>query len=105
MSETTQPTSPLKAKAHKPTPASKASSIISLMIVDTGGEWGPNALRAIDPVKGKLRISGILNDPNCWFEHPRDLITAIERIVHISVQSTNIIDNLPSEITDDSSDV
>ena len=42
--------------------------------------------------------SGILNDPNGWFENPRDLITAIERIVHVSVESTKIIENLPSEL-------
>ena len=45
--------------------------------------------------------SGILNDPNGWFENPRDLITAIARIVHISVESTKIIDGLPSKLTDD----
>ena len=45
--------------------------------------------------------SGILNDPNGWFENPRDLITAIERIVHVSVESTKIIEGLPSKLTDD----
>ena len=45
--------------------------------------------------------SGILNDPNGWFQHPRDLITAIARIVHISVESTRIIEGLPSKLTDD----
>lgn len=45
--------------------------------------------------------SGILNDPNGWFEDPRDLITAIERIVHVSVESTRIIEALPSQITDE----
>ena len=44
--------------------------------------------------------SGILNDPNGWFENPRDLITAIERIVYVSVESTRIIEGLPSQITD-----
>ena len=43
--------------------------------------------------------SGILNDPNGWFENPRDLITAIERIVYVSVESARIVDNLPTEIT------
>ncbi len=43
--------------------------------------------------------SGILNDPNGWFENPRDLITAIERIIYVSVESTKIIEALPSEIT------
>ncbi len=42
--------------------------------------------------------SGIINDPNGWFENPRNLITAIERIVHISVESTKIIENLPTQL-------
>ena len=45
--------------------------------------------------------SGILNDPNGWFENPRDLVTAIERIVHVSVESTRIIEGLPSQLTND----
>ena len=44
--------------------------------------------------------SGIINDPNGWFENPRDLITAIERIIHVSVESTKIIENLPSEVVE-----
>ena len=35
--------------------------------------------------------SGIVNDPNGWFEDPRGLITAIKRIVYVSVKSTRII--------------
>ena len=46
--------------------------------------------------------SGILNDPNGWFADPRDLVTAIKRIVHVSVESTRIIEGLPPQITDDS---
>ena len=49
----------------------------------------------------KDRNSGIINDPNGWFENPRDLITAIERIVYVSVESTKIIESLPSKLTDD----
>ena len=45
--------------------------------------------------------SGIINDPNGWFDNPRDLITAIERIVHVSVESARIVENLPTEITSD----
>ena len=45
--------------------------------------------------------SGIINDPNGWFENPRDLITAIERIVYLSVESARIVEGLPSEITTD----
>lgn len=44
--------------------------------------------------------SGIVNDPNGWFADPRDLITAIKRIVHVSVESTRIIEGLPKEIMD-----
>ena len=46
--------------------------------------------------------SGIVNDPNGWFADPRDLVTAIERIVHVSVESTRIIEGLPPQLTDDS---
>lgn len=44
---------------------------------------------------------GIINDPNDWFEDPRDLVTTIKRIVYVSVESIKIIENLPSEITSD----
>ena len=44
--------------------------------------------------------SGILNDPNGWFANPRDLVKAIERIVYVSVESTRIIEGLPSQLTD-----
>ena len=44
--------------------------------------------------------SGIVNDPNGWFADPHDLVTAIKRIVYVSVESARIIDNLPVEITD-----
>lgn len=38
--------------------------------------------------------SGIVNDPNGWFEDPRDLVAAIERFVYVSVESTRIIEGL-----------
>jgi len=40
--------------------------------------------------------SGIVNDPNGWFDDPRDLVAAIRRIVHISVETLAIVDKLPS---------
>ena len=43
--------------------------------------------------------SGIINDPNGWFKDPRDIIPAIQRIVYVSVESTKIIESLPSEVT------
>ncbi len=39
--------------------------------------------------------SGIVNDPNAWFKHPQDLVTAIQRIVHVSVETMCIVDALP----------
>ena len=48
----------------------------------------------------KNKESGIVNDPNGWFEDPRDLVAAIERIVHVSVESTRIIEGLPREVTE-----
>ena len=47
--------------------------------------------------------SGILNDPNGWFEEPSDLLAAIRRIVRISVETTHIVAGLP-EPFDESSD-
>ena len=46
--------------------------------------------------------SGIVNDPNGWFENPRDLIATILRIVHVSVESARIGAGLPEPITTDS---
>ena len=41
------------------------------------------------------RESGIANDPNGWFSKPEDLITAIQQIVHMSVETVRIVDGLP----------
>ena len=43
--------------------------------------------------------SGILNDSNGWFDDPRDLIAAIPRIVHVSVETVRIVDSLPKAMT------
>ena len=48
----------------------------------------------------KDKESGIVNDPNGWFEDPRDLVAAIERIVYVSVESTRIIEGLPREVAE-----
>ena len=47
--------------------------------------------------------SGIVNDPNGWFEDPRDLIAAIRRIVQVSVETAHIVAGLP-EPFDESGD-
>ena len=44
--------------------------------------------------------SGIVNDPNGWFDDPRDLIAAIRRIVHISVETARIVEGLPEPIAE-----
>ncbi|RKU14540.1 damage-inducible protein [Candidatus Poribacteria bacterium] len=48
-----------------------------------------------------VQKSGITNDPNDWFDNPHDLVEAIKRIVYVSVESTKIIESLPSEISAD----
>ena len=39
--------------------------------------------------------SGIVNDPNGWFDDPRELVAAIRRIVHVSVETARIVTGLP----------
>ena len=46
------------------------------------------------------RDSGIVNDPNAWFEDPRDLIVAIRRVVHLSIETVRIVDGLPEPFDD-----
>ena len=41
------------------------------------------------------RHSGIVNDPNAWFSTPEDLISAIRRVVHVSVETVRIVAGLP----------
>ena len=47
------------------------------------------------------RESGIVNDPNGWFEQPEDLIAAIRRIVHVSVETSRILRTLPPSLPED----
>ena len=44
--------------------------------------------------------SGIVNDPNAWFDDPRDLVSAVRRIVHVSVETVAIIDALPDPLAE-----
>ena len=39
--------------------------------------------------------SGIVNDPNGWFAEPCHFIAAIRRIVHVSVETSRIVQTLP----------
>ena len=43
----------------------------------------------------KDKESGIVNDPNSWFDDPRDLIDSIRRVVHLSVETVRIVSGLP----------
>ena len=60
-------------------------------------QWFINRYKITPPEKN----NGILNDANNWFEKPRDLITAIERIVYVSVESARIIEGLPTQVIPD----
>ena len=42
--------------------------------------------------------SGIVNDANGWFDDSRDLVTAIGRIVYLSVETARIVDGLPDPL-------
>ena len=39
--------------------------------------------------------SGIVNDPNGWFDDPKDLIAAIRRILYVSLETARIVEGLP----------
>ncbi len=41
------------------------------------------------------RESGIENDPNDWFDNPKDLVAAIRQIVYVSVETVRIVERLP----------
>ena len=56
-------------------------------------EWFIDRYRII---RGKK--SSIVNDPNGWFDNPRNLVTAIRRIIHVSVETARIVENLPGPI-------
>ena len=58
-------------------------------------EWFINRYRIVQD-----KESGIVNDPNGWFEQPEDLITAIRRIVHVSVETSRIIRGLPEALVE-----
>ena len=49
----------------------------------------------------KDKESGIVNDPNALFaENPAELVAHLERLVHVSVETTRIVDGLPPALTD-----
>ena len=45
--------------------------------------------------------SGIVNDPNAWFaDDPAGLVAHLKRLVHVSVETTRIVDGLPPALAD-----
>ncbi|MDE2716817.1 MAG: damage-inducible protein, partial [Chloroflexota bacterium] len=46
------------------------------------------------------RRSGIVNDANEWFQDPRDLVTTIQRIVYLSVETAKIVNGFPDPMPD-----
>lgn len=50
------------------------------------------------------RQSGIVNDPNGWFAQPEDLVTAIRRIVHVSVETVRVVAGLPEPFGESGAD-
>ena len=62
-------------------------------------EWFIDRYRVI-----KDSRSGIVNDPNGWFEDPLDLIPAFKRIVHVSVETVRIVASLPPPFAEPSNE-
>ena len=49
----------------------------------------------------KDKDSGIVNDPNAWFaDDPAELVAHLKRLVHVSVETTRIVDGLPPALAD-----
>ena len=45
--------------------------------------------------------SGIVNDPNAWFaDDPAGLVAHLKRLVHVSVETTRVVDGLPPALVD-----
>ena len=45
--------------------------------------------------------SGIVNDPNAWFEaDPAGLVSHLRRLVHVSVETARIVEGLPPALQD-----
>ena len=51
------------------------------------------------------RESGIVNDPNDWFNDPRDIVSVVGRIAYVSKESAGIIARLPDLMADELRDV
>ena len=69
-----------------------------------------NGRSALEWIMDRYRItqdreSGIVNDPNGWFDDPRDIVSVIGRIAHVSVESAAIIARLPDIVAEELSGI
>ena len=60
-----------------------------------------NGKSAIDWIMERYQItidkdSGIKNNPNDWSDNPRYIIDLIKRIVRVSIETVEIVNNLPA---------
>ena len=53
----------------------------------------------------KDKRSGLTNDPNGWFEDPRDLISSVRRIVQVSIETVRVVADLPDPIEPEDRDI
>ena len=59
-------------------------------------EWAVDRLRTRTD-----NASGIVNDPNVWFaDDPAGPVAHLKRLVHVSVETTRIVDGLPPALAD-----
>ena len=59
-------------------------------------EWAVERLHI-----GQDEESGIVNDPNAWFaEDPAELVAHLKPFVHVSVETTRIVEGLPPALVD-----
>ena len=70
-------------------------------IPDAAHQYVVNGRTPLEWAVDRLHIrhddeSGIVNDPNAWFaEDPAGLVAHLKRLVHVSVETTRIVDGLP----------
>ena len=80
--------------------ASASERFTSRLIVDTGGEWGPNALRTIDPIRDKLRIirySDLESSPFDWPDlslHDPEQLAYKQRRFHLKDHQKEAFDDV-----------
>ena len=75
-------------------------------IPDAAHQYVVNGRTPLEWAVDRLHIrndksSGIVNDPNAWFaDNPAGVVAYLKRLVHVSVETTRIVDGLPPAIVD-----